>query len=262
MTADAAELAPLRAAATLLLISDRAESAPEVLMIQRAAAMAFAGGAWVFPGGRVDAADRPTMLDEQDEERLADTMARVAVIRETIEEVGIAIGIVPVPDGDALPALRAGLARGEAFQALLTGGGFSLDLEAVVPFARWFPAHAAPRRFDTRFYLAQAFKGAEVVPDGGESIAARWIAPAEALALGKARQMPIIFPTRCNLIRLAQFGSYAEMVASARSIPVERVNAFIEERDGVAFICIAEGQGYPAVSQRFSGAQAGQSAPG
>ena len=80
-------------AATLIVVRDRASGPPELLMVERAGGMAFAAGALVFPGGRIDGSDHDyaRMLGAGDE-------AMVAAIRETIEETAIPVGIAPVPD--------------------------------------------------------------------------------------------------------------------------------------------------------------------
>ncbi len=80
-------------AATLIVVRDRAERAPELLMVERAEGMAFAAGALVFPGGRIDDADRR----HGEEAGLADGPARIAAIRETVEETAIAVGFYPCP---------------------------------------------------------------------------------------------------------------------------------------------------------------------
>ena len=76
-------------AATLIVVRDRPAGAPELLMVERSEGMAFAAGALVFPGGRIDAAD--TSLAPGD-------AAAVAAIRETIEETAVPVGLTPAPD--------------------------------------------------------------------------------------------------------------------------------------------------------------------
>ena len=78
-------------AATLIVVRERGGAAPELLMVERAQGMAFAAGALVFPGGRIDAADRELG------ETLGIDAAAVAAIRETLEETAVPVGLVPVP---------------------------------------------------------------------------------------------------------------------------------------------------------------------
>src|SRR5688572_11500715 len=98
-------------AATLVLVRDRADGPPELLMVERASGMAFAGGALVFPGGRIDEADRCLAAGFG----LEDGAARVAAIRETIEETAVAVGLDPVPSADEALAMQAALADDRPF---------------------------------------------------------------------------------------------------------------------------------------------------
>lgn len=232
-------------AATLILLRERDPAAPEVLMVERAAIMAFAGGALVFPGGRVDPGDHAlaALFPALDAD---DAAARIAAIRETLEEAGIAVALDPAPAAPAIAALRRALAAGEDFGALLADAGLALDPAALVPFARWRPDFHATRTFDTRFYLARAPAGAAPVADGTESVTAFWGGAADILA-GEAR---IIFPTRRNLERLAGFASFAAAAADAMRHPLETITPWLEQRDGEAWLCIPAGAGYPVTAQR------------
>src|SRR3546814_14236376 len=82
------------------------------------------------------------------------------LVRETIEEAGIAVGLDPLPDPDALGRLRPGLNAHGSFADLLANEGLALDPDALIPFARWCPRLAHVRIFDTRFYLARLPDGA------------------------------------------------------------------------------------------------------
>jgi 8-oxo-dGTP pyrophosphatase MutT (NUDIX family) len=121
------ELPPAIPAATLVIFRDRANGPPELLMVERAKAMAFAGGALVFPGGRVDPHDRA--LAETLDGDVEETAHRIAAIRETIEEAGLAIGLRPPPAAAALAAMRAALHAEQPFGAALAdiGAAFAID---------------------------------------------------------------------------------------------------------------------------------------
>jgi 8-oxo-dGTP pyrophosphatase MutT (NUDIX family) len=235
-------------AATLVLMRERAGAPPELLMTERTGRMAFAAGALVFPGGRIDADDRRSaaLLAPG----LADADARIAAIRETIEETGIAAAILPEPGPEALPALQAGVAREEPFAALLARLGLTLDLEALTPFARWCPNFRETRRFDTLFYLAEAPGNAPApVISEAEAVRAFWAGAGEVLAELEAGRAHAIFPTRRNLERLARFGSIAEARADAARHPVAKITPWVEERGGAPHVCIPEGIGYPVTSE-------------
>ncbi len=226
---------------------DRAGAAPELLMVERSTAMSFAGGALVFPGGRVDPGDHAlaaALMPDHAEEGAA----RIAAIREAIEEAGVAPGVVPVPDVAALDAMRAALHDGAAIGAVLDTA--RLDLAALVPFARWLPAGVNHRVFDTRFYLAEWSAGApDPRVDATENSRLFWASAADVLAECDAGRATIIFPTRRNLERLALYGSFAEAAAHARALPVRTVTPWFEERDGERHLCIPDDLGYPVTSQ-------------
>ncbi|GAB7555410.1 hypothetical protein NRB_49290 [Novosphingobium sp. 11B] len=84
---------------------------------------------------------------------VSEAAARIAAIRETLEEVGLAIGLTPNPSPDTLYLIREGLQQGSSFAELLREFHVSIDLDALVPWARWQPAHEQKRCFDTRFYI-------------------------------------------------------------------------------------------------------------
>jgi len=250
------EIQPAIPAATLVLMRDRADGPPDLLMVERAKAMAFAAGALVFPGGRVDPGDHALAaelgLDEED------GAARVAAIRETIEEAGVPIGLTPPPEGMTLATLRRGLHDGETLGTLLKQTGLTVDPTLLVYFARWLPAHAHMRIFDTRFYLAAWPEGAaEPVVDATENTRLFWASARHVLAECDAGRATIIFPTRRNLERLAQFDSYAAAVADARAWPVRTVTPWTEERDGVSHLCIPDDLGYPVTAERMHSALRG-----
>ena len=96
-------------AATLVLMRERTGGAPELLVTERTGHLAFAAGALVFPGGRIDADDHRTA------EQLGVDAAKVAAIRETIEETGLGPGLTPAPDDPTTDALRRGIVEEELF---------------------------------------------------------------------------------------------------------------------------------------------------
>jgi len=237
-------------AATLVLMRERAGGPPELLVTERPGHMAFAAGALVFPGGRIDPADHEAAA------RFGVEAAKIAAIRETIEETGLAPGLVPPPAPGAVEALRDGIEAGRSFADLLGGAGLRLDGEALTPFARWCPNFRETRRFDTLFFLAEATADmpAPSVHEV-EAVRAFWASAAEVLAELEAGRAHAIFPTRRNLERLARFASIAEARADAARFPVERITPWIEERDGDTHVCIPEGLGYPVTSEPLATAR-------
>jgi 8-oxo-dGTP pyrophosphatase MutT (NUDIX family) len=238
---------PIPAATLVLMRPGRGGGAPELLMMERAATMAFAAGALVFPGGRIESADHEAAAALGAPE---DGAARIAAIRETIEETGIAAGLAPAPDAAAAAALREGLARGMPFATLLAEAGLRLDLEALTPFARWCPNFRETRRFDTLFFLAEAEADLpRASADAAESVRAFWASAADVLAEVDSGRAHVIFPTRRNLERLALFGSIEEARADAAAHPVRRITPWVEERDGRPHVCIPADAGYPVTSE-------------
>lgn len=240
-----------RAAATAVIVRDVPGGAPELLMMERAATMAFAAGALVFPGGGVDERDRALAAQLASGLTLDEAAARIAAIRETIEESGLGIGLSGAVDAAALVAIRAGLLTGAALGDVLADHGVGLALDDLEPFARWHPStrEQAIRVYDTRFYLARAPEGQEARVDATENVRLFWSSAAATLARCDAGEGHVIFPTRRNLERLAQFASHAELVAHARGIPVEKVRPWFEDRDGEPHLCIPAHLGYPVTSE-------------
>lgn len=235
-------------AATLIVVRERSSGPPELLMVERAGGMAFAAGAWVFPGGRIDEADRDLARGAGLEP------SAVAAVRETIEETAVPVGLVPTPVPSCAQALQEALIGGEDFGQLLDRSGLRLDEAALTPFARWVPKFHAVRRFDTMFFLAPC-------PDGewdprvleGECAGAAWLSPSELLSRDRQGEARLIFPTRRNLERLAQHASFEAMRQDALAHRVEPVTPWVEERAGEQFITIPDHLGYPVTQERLEG---------
>ena len=238
-------------AATLIVVRDRPGLPAELLMVERAEGMAFAAGALVFPGGRIDEADR----------RLADELglgedgaARIAAIRETIEETAIPAGLASPPRPEHCLEIQAALAGGADFAHVLEQAGVELDSTELTAFARWVPKFHAVRRFDTLFFMARAPAGdwqPSVVE--GECSGAYWLSARDVLEREQRGEGRLIFPTRRNLERLAQHDSYEQIRADALAHAVEPVTPWVEERDGEKFITIPAHLGYPVTEERLDG---------
>jgi 8-oxo-dGTP pyrophosphatase MutT (NUDIX family) len=237
-------------AATLILVRERGSGPPELLMVERAEGMAFAAGAWVFPGGRIDEGD----------ERLAGRFAaeqsgaKIAAIRETIEETAVPAGLAAPPRPEHCLDIQAALAAGQEFDEIVDQAGLALDLDALTPLARWVPRFHAKRRFDTLFFVARA-------PDGDwhpnvverECTGAHWVSAAEVLERDRAGEVQLIFPTRRTLERLAQHASFDEIVADARAHPIEPISPWVDEVEGERFITIPDDIGFPVTRERLEG---------
>lgn len=235
-------------AATLIIARDLDAGPPALLMVERAEGMAFAAGALVFPGGRIDQADRDLGGE------LGIDPAAVAAIRETMEETALPVGIAPVPSQARAIAMQDALVDDQPFATLLRDAGLNLDSSALTPFARWVPKFHAVRRFDTLFFLARCPPGEwrlQVVE--GECAGAAWLTAAEVLEREQRGEARLIFPTRRTLERLAQHSSYESMLADARTHPIEPVTPWVEERDGEKFITIPSHLGFPVTQEKLDG---------
>ena len=235
-------------AATLVVWRD-GPITPEILVVERSARMAFAAGAIVFPGGRIDDADRvfANTVGKPDQ------AAKITAIRETIEESGVVAGLA----GPISPALglqlQAALNEGADFRELLAANGLTLDLDALTPFARWMPAFKHARKFDTLFFLTQAPSGDwPPNPQLGECVAAEWASHAELVDRVARSDASAIFPTKRNLERLAGHGNLAEALADARAHSLETIIPWVEEIDGEPHVRIPEGRGYPVTNEPLS----------
>lgn len=235
-------------AATLIVVREAAAGPPQLLMVERAEGMAFAAGALVFPGGRIDEADRELAMHPG-----ADAAA-LAAIRETVEETAVPIGLTPLPNAETALDLQRELVADRPFGELLGEHGLSLDPAALTPFARWVPKFHAVRRFDTLFFVAKCPPGdwrPNVIE--GECAGASWVAAAEVLEREQRGEARLIFPTRRTLERLALHSSFDEIRADARAHPIEPVTPWVEERDGEKFITIPDHLGFPVTQERLDG---------
>jgi len=236
-------------AATLIVIRPAKTQPPDILVVERAPGMAFAGGAIVFPGGRLDAAD----------EALANALgrpadaSRITAIRETIEESAVLVGLRA--ESKAIdPALglilQEALLEGADFATLLADHDLALDLDALTPFARWMPAFKQTRRFDTMFFIAAALPGPwPPRPQPGECQAAEWASAQALLDRIEAGTDHAIFPTKRNLERLARFATFDEALADALMHSLDTIIPWVEERDGEPHVCLPADRGYPVTSE-------------
>jgi 8-oxo-dGTP pyrophosphatase MutT (NUDIX family) len=225
-----------RPAATILLLRDR-PTGLEVFMVVRHHAIDFAGGALVFPGGRVEESDQELAGRLQDcpnpEGLSADALAfRIAAIRETFEECGVLLarphGSQDLIDAATLKRLedqhRAALNAGSiGFDAVLDSEGLLPAPDLLVHFAHWItPAHQ-PKRYDTHFFLVEAPEAHLAVHDGQEAVESIWITPAQALADTATGKYRLVFATAKNLEKLGRSRTVDEAMSAARTARVVTV---------------------------------------
>ncbi len=240
--------------------SGEAKPAPEILMVTRSRKMAFAGGAAVFPGGRLDPADY--QLASRIHQGIGEDEAahRIAAIRETLEETGLVTGMAArVQASQAMAARELLLEKGD-LASVLDQFGWELDLGSLLPFARWHPINERlPRVFDTRFYLTDLGTGSvDIAVDQSENTKLFWISAQGALDAADNGDIQIIFPTRRNLERLAQFADFAQAADDCDKYPVRKVVPFLTEEEGRKWLHIRDDLGYPVTSELLDSALRGE----
>lgn len=176
-----------------------------------------------------------------------DVAARVAAIRETLEETGQWVGFYPQPDISQIQEWRALLKSKLMFGALLAHSGTTLDLGLLVPFARWCPNLGDKRRFDSRFYIARVKTFDPVEVDAGEVARYHWLTAQAAIKAEAAGHHRIIFPTMRNVERLATYPHFDSAVAHAMQIKSDVIVPEIRTSGGEQWLCIPEDAGYPVV---------------
>jgi 8-oxo-dGTP pyrophosphatase MutT (NUDIX family) len=239
-----------KAAATVVLLRDGRDGL-EAYLQRRPLGMGFAGGLWVFPGGRVDDGDRdpgvdarwagpsPTAWGERLGLPLAEARGHVvAACRETLEEAGLLLAS-PAPDAGELAAARRELLDGSAgFAELLARLGVRLDAGRLRYWAWWVTPEIEPRRYDTRFFVAGLPDDAVVTAHLAEVERERWLPAGEAAA---DQDLPMLPPTRYTLRDLAEFGTVEAVLAAGTGRRVERILPVLDGAD----LVMPWGERYP-----------------
>ncbi|MGW2490517.1 NUDIX hydrolase [Streptomyces sp. NPDC001606] len=221
-----------RRAATVLLLKDT-ESGPAVHMLRRRASMAFAGGAYAYPGGGVDPRDDdrqigwagPTRawwaqrlgVDENSAQAIV-----CAAVRETYEEAGVLLAgpdadsVVGDTTGEDWEADRAALvARELSFAEFLDRRGLVLRADLLGAWARWITPEFEARRYDTWFFVAVLPQGQRTRNASTEADRTVWIRPADAAAGYDKGELLMMPPTIATLRRLLPYATAAETLAAA-----------------------------------------------
>ena len=233
---------PARPAATVVILRDGGEGI-EAFMVVRHRAIAFAAGALVFPGGKVDPGDADGAWGV-----LAPVSATpplrsgyVAAARESFEEAGLMLargqGAADLLSAAATHELvdrhRANLIAGKiSFLDIVRRERLTLATDLMVPFAHWITPEGVPKRFDTHFLLVAAPVNQLGAHDGSESIEGLWIRPQQALAEAETGARTLVFATQMNLTKLARYATVAEAIAAARASPVVTVTPQVERLSG------------------------------
>ncbi len=250
---------PRDAATVMVLRQAPASGGVEVLMLRRTAAMKFAPGAYVFPGGSVDAADfdpeagwhGPDPAEFGERLGAPPDLARAlvcAAVRETFEEAGVLLagspdGALAVPAGPSWEADRIALIDGTLTLArLLSRRGLVLRADLLVPWARWITPEAEPRRFDARFFAAALPAGQQATGHQAEAEETAWLRPADALEAARAGTISLLPPTAATLNDFAA-GGLGEILTQRRTIAPVEPRLVVEE--GETWLLIPDEVAYP-----------------
>ncbi|PIT83080.1 MBL fold metallo-hydrolase [Limnohabitans sp. 15K] len=206
------EPAPLRPAATVLLLRDGPDGI-EVLMTRRSMTASFAPGAYVFPGGGIDAADTQahTMAKRRTTQSDLHLTQAIAAIRESFEELGILLA--RHADGRwADQSDIAAIDRKAPFASQCQARGLTLAADQVFVLAHWITDRDLPRRFDVPFLVARMPEGQTPVADETEQFEPLWVRPADALTRHAEGQFFMVFPTVRTLERLKAFAKVDDVL--------------------------------------------------
>jgi len=226
----------------------------EVYMLRRKPTMAFAPGAFVFPGGSVDARDADEQVawagpDAAEWGRIFEAppaLARAlvcAAVRETFEESGVLLAgesaesVVADTTSDEWEADRQALLdRSVSLAELLARRSLVLRADLLRPWARWITPVVESRRFDTRFFAAALPAGQRTRDVGGEASEVTWVAPEEALNAGERGDIVLFPPTAVTLSELAACGDLDTVLSGPRQ--VAPIIPEVQLREGAVWLTI------------------------
>lgn len=250
--------------ATVLLIRDGAD-ALEVFMVKRHRNIAFAGGALVFPGGKLDEADSNpeirnycTVSDDVTDPQLA---MRMGGIRETFEESGVLLardaGNDDFLSGERsaqLQPYRDRLNNGEVtMMEMATQENLLFACDLMTPYAHWITPPDFHKRFDTWFYIVRTPSEQLASHDEGESTDSLWINPDQAVTDALEKRRFIVFATRANLLRLAMFKDCESALEASRNYDYPVVSPNIETQEDGSIFRIPKDIGYPTTEMFMPG---------
>ena len=245
-----------RPAATVVLLRERAPEF-QLLLMRRNRSAGFVPGAYVFPGGRVDAQDANPALLSRVEGLTPEAAAHrlglsdgdppaiayyLAAAREAFEEAAVLVarpGAGFSPDSSTgrahLIHLREHLLAGTlGFHEVLDDLGVRVNGSALEYIAHWITPEAESRRYDTRFFAALAPPGSRSAPDPREMTDSLWLSPGSALDRHRAGRLPMIFPTIRTLEQLSAFATADAVLTHFRTRDIPAVMpALVRTESGV-----------------------------
>lgn len=255
-------------AASVLLLRD-SDQGLQVLLLRRHQASQVLGGAYVFPGGKLDAEDHaPQVLQSLSEtpERLHQRLHEAAIeparaaglfmaaLREAFEECGVLAGQDHA--GPALAAqLRKQMAQGSWHQSLREGQ-LQLRTDLLLPWSRWITPRqpsVTNKRFDTRFFLASVVDDQVASHDNFETTDSVWLTPLQALSRYAAGEIDLIAPQIMSLYQLKMHRTVHEALQEARQCPPALVEPHPFDQDGQRILCYPGDPQHPVASRAMRG---------
>ena len=226
-----------RPAATVILARDT-DHGIEVFMMQRTTEVVFAKGMHVFPGGAIDPTDHHAEIaslcvglsDDQASQMLGIERGGlaywIAAIRECFEEAGLMLGYrhedelvrLDGPEAVRLAELRTALSENKlTFVDVLKAEQFRVATDKIAYYSHWITQAGRPKRYDTRFFVAQAPAAQTAKQDDYETVGHRWVRPAEAIEKSRLGEIDLMFPTIKTLESLSRFATVQELLDYART---------------------------------------------
>jgi 8-oxo-dGTP pyrophosphatase MutT (NUDIX family) len=246
-----------RPAAGVILARDEA-SGPEVLLVRRRSDLRFAAGAYVFPGGTLHVEDSDpawerwlsdppaeALLGAADADGPSAHTFVVAALREMFEETGVLLSAANQPPESEMAAERRALVAGRRrFLDIIADRGIQLAADRLVLCARWVTPEALSRRYDARFFLAEAPLDVQIEPETGELVEHIWIQPAAALESYFEGDFEMLFPTAKTLGWLETGRRVAEWFGRFRAAEVAPITPRIRRVGGEVASLMPDEPGY------------------
>jgi 8-oxo-dGTP pyrophosphatase MutT (NUDIX family) len=249
-------------AATLVLVRDGAAGV-EVFCVERSVESRFMGGAVVFPGGRVEPDDHdpawrdvtgaPSTRAAALGERTLGLALTIAACRESLEEAAI-LPVDRVLTHEDVLTLRDTLAGSAgALRQALRDAGLHINLQQLVPFARWVTPAAERRRFDARFFMVRAPEGQPGAPDAHETTRSFWVRPGDLLQRWEAGELQLAPPTHHTLWSLTCAHSVDEALAAAAARPLAPIHPHLIDVDGTRALALPGDPAHPSAAALLDG---------
>jgi len=256
---------PRDASTVLVLRSSDTTGSVEIFCVQRHPRSGFLGGAVVFPGGKLDAADgdpawlpsvtSPAPRSESFETPQARAHAlAIAACRELLEEAAILPVVGDAIDDEAALSLRAKVRAGSSLREELARQGLVLDIGRLVPFGRWVTPEAESRRFDARFYMLPLPAGQRGHHDAHETTTSFWATPASVLERWMAGEISMAPPTTRALELLSSVRSVEEALALAGAQSLLPICPLFVADETAPFLALPGDPAHPIAERRIDGA--------